>query len=490
MLRRHTNALRMSLMAADAASAAMLFLLVSVFRFGGAWRDQWASTGVDPTLLAVFYAAAWTVTLWLLGLYRLRARWSWRREWVDVLRGVLLLAVLSLAVLFVAKLPNVSRIFLGELVVSQAAVTIASRLVVRRLYAVVRARGYNASFILVVGDGPAARDFAARLNAHAQFGIRVAGYVRDPAPGRPGPGQAADASPRPPLSLPDARELGIGSAPRVLGEVDDLPMILHGMVVDEVAICLQPEAVAFIEPIARMCEDEGKVVRIPLEPLRISLPGGIEDSFDGKPVLSLVRGPDHTLALMAKRALDIVGSMAGLLVLSPLLLGVACYIVARDGRPAIFRQVRTGRHGRPFEVFKFRTMVKDAEERYAEVAALSDTRGAAFKMTDDPRITRWGRFLRRTSIDELPQLLNVLRGDMSLVGPRPAPPREVDGYDIWHRRRLSVKPGVTGLWQVEARLDEDFDRRAQLDLRYIDRWSFALDIRIILRTVPVLLQGR
>jgi lipopolysaccharide/colanic/teichoic acid biosynthesis glycosyltransferase len=137
-------------------------------------------------------------------------------------------------------------------------------------------------------------------------------------------------------------------------------------------------------------------------------------------------------------------------------------------------------------------MVRDAEERYAEVAPRSDTRGPAFKMVDDPRVTPLGRFLRRSSLDELPQLMNVLAGDMSLVGPRPAPPREVQGYDLWHRRRLSMRPGITGLWQVEARMDDHFDERAELDLRYIDHWSLWMDLRILARTVPAVLnhQGR
>jgi lipopolysaccharide/colanic/teichoic acid biosynthesis glycosyltransferase len=133
-------------------------------------------------------------------------------------------------------------------------------------------------------------------------------------------------------------------------------------------------------------------------------------------------------------------------------------------------------------------MVADAEERYAELVARSDPR--AFKLTDDPRITRVGRVLRRTSLDELPQLWNVLRGEMSLVGPRPAPPREVEGYDVWHRRRLSMKPGITGLWQVTARSVDDFDNRAQLDLTYIDRWSLWLDVKILARTIPAALEGR
>jgi lipopolysaccharide/colanic/teichoic acid biosynthesis glycosyltransferase len=160
----------------------------------------------------------------------------------------------------------------------------------------------------------------------------------------------------------------------------------------------------------------------------------------------------------------------------------------KDGRPILFTQTRVGIHGRPFRMVKFRTMVREAEERYTEVEPLNGINGPAFKVRDDPRIAPWGRVLRRTSIDELPQLWNVLRGEMSLVGPRPAPPREVQGYDLWHRRRLSMKPGLTGLWQISSRLDEQFDDRAALDLAYIDRWSLWLDLSIVARTLPALLR--
>ena len=184
-----------------------------------------------------------------------------------------------------------------------------------------------------------------------------------------------------------------------------------------------------------------------------------------------------------------IKKFAGLLVrrIDGFLLGTALAIRQRDGPPVLFRQTRVGLSGRPFTIYKFRTMDPDAEERYDEVAALSDTKGAAFKMLDDPRITPTGAFLRRTSLDEVPQLWNVLKGDMSLIGPRPAPPREVEGYDIWHRRRLSMKPGITGLWQVGSRLDAHFDDRAHLDLAYIDRWSLLLDLKILLKTVPAVL---
>jgi lipopolysaccharide/colanic/teichoic acid biosynthesis glycosyltransferase len=156
----------------------------------------------------------------------------------------------------------------------------------------------------------------------------------------------------------------------------------------------------------------------------------------------------------------------------------------------VFRQTRVGLHGRPFRMVKFRTMVPDAELRRAELILLNEISGPAFKLHQDPRITRVGRILRRASLDELPQFWNVLRGQMSIVGPRPPLPDEVAGYDLWHRRRLSMKPGITGLWQVSARLEEEFDRWVELDLRYIDRWSLWLDVKIMLRTVPAMLSGR
>jgi lipopolysaccharide/colanic/teichoic acid biosynthesis glycosyltransferase len=209
-------------------------------------------------------------------------------------------------------------------------------------------------------------------------------------------------------------------------------------------------------------------------------------------VLSLVYGPDRAVALVVKRLVDIVISAVGLIVLSPVLALLAIWIRLRDGSPLLFRQTRMGVHGRPFKVVKFRTMIPDAEERLTELESLNEIRGQAFKVTDDPRVTKTGRMLRALSLDELPQLWNVLRGEMSLVGPRPPLPQEVADYDVWHRRRLSMKPGITGLWQVAARREPEFDRWVRLDLEYIDRWSLWLDLKIIARTIPAVFaqQGR
>ncbi len=205
------------------------------------------------------------------------------------------------------------------------------------------------------------------------------------------------------------------------------------------------------------------------------------------PAALLVRPVDRCLALRGKRAFDAFGAAALLVVLLPVMAFVAALILLRDGRPILFIQERVGLDGSTFRLVKFRTMVRDAEDRYEALAPFSDTLGAAFKLWDDPRVTGLGLWLRRSSLDVLPQLWNVLRGEMSFVGPRPATPREVARYDPWHRQRLSMKPGMTGLWQVASRFDHHFDERVGLDLEYIERWSLRLDLVILMRTVPAVL---
>jgi exopolysaccharide biosynthesis polyprenyl glycosylphosphotransferase len=245
-----------------------------------------------------------------------------------------------------------------------------------------------------------------------------------------------------------------------------------------------------ISEVARLCEEEGRIVRVPVAVLERTLGSGRIEEIDGLPILSLISGPDRVLGLAAKRGLDIVGSAGMLLFLAPLF-GLLAVIVKLDsGGSVFFAQERVGLQGRPFRVVKFRSMSPDAEERLEDLRELNTIHGHAFKLERDPRVTRVGRFLRRSSLDELPQLWNVLRGDMSLVGPRPPLRYEVDKYDIWHRRRLSMKPGMTGLWQIGGRRDPEFDRWVEKDLEYIDKWSFWLDLKIIARTVPAVITGQ
>ncbi len=467
MIRRYATQLRALLMVADAAVAVGVVLVVSVLRFGRDWVGWWGEIVPQPGPLVAAYAVAWVVVLTFHGLYRPRARWSLRSEASAVLRATLTTALLTLSVLFLFRLPDVSRLFLVTLFPIQALATLGVRAMLRLGFEWLRRHGYNTRYVLVVGAGPRGRSFAQRLEDHAALGLRVVGFLDDD---------------------PSYSDLP-GGWP-YLGPLDRLQGILHDRVIDEVAICLPFTQWNLIDVVTGVCEDEGKIVRIPMDVLDRAISTGRVEELDGIAVISLVSGPDRALALGMKRVIDLAGGGLGLVLLSPLLLACAIAILLGDGRPVFFRQRRVGLHGRPFQVLKFRSMTRDAEARRGEVDDRNEVNGRAFKVTDDPRITQVGRWLRRTSFDELPQLWNVLRGEMSLVGPRPPLPDEVEQYDIWHRRRLSMKPGITGLWQVRARRDPDFDRWVAADLEYIDRWSLWLDLRILARTIPAALQGR
>jgi exopolysaccharide biosynthesis polyprenyl glycosylphosphotransferase len=457
-------ALRLGLMAADGASATAVFLLASIARFGdGEWMGIWQGIGLDIRVVAAIFGLAWVAALWYRGLYQLRTRWQLQSEALDILRATILVAALTLSALFIIKLESVSRLFLVIFFVAQPLVTLAIRAALRAGFTGLRLRGHNSHTMLVVGTGRLALEFAERVESRTGLGIRVIGHLTVP-------GETPGELDRP-----------------LLGSIDEIEQVFHTHVVDEVAICLERTFLQYLDRVTRLATDEGKTVRVPIDPLAVTLPNAVEEEFEGFVVRSIAFNQEHELGLALKRVIDIAGSLLGLVVLSPLLLATAVTIRFRDGPPFLFRQTRAGLHGRPFAILKFRTMVPNAEERLAEVQHLNERNGIVFKATDDPRVTPLGRTLRTTSIDELPQLWNVLKGEMSLVGPRPPLVTEVAEYDVWHRRRLSMKPGITGLWQVEARREPEFDRWVERDLAYIDRWSLLLDLKILLRTLPVVI---
>ena len=453
------------MMTVDGLTAMALFVIVSVLRFGADWQGEWQSSVGLAWLLLVGYAVTWVALLGLYGSYRPRTHWSAQGEAAAIVRATMILGLVSLSALFLLDLVDVSRLVIVVLLPLQAITTILFRAGLRSVLGAVRRQGRNLRRVIVVGTGPAALAFARQLEDHWSLGLIVDGLV--------GP-------------MPD-EPIGRWA---VLGPIDQLPSILHDRVVDEVAISLPPDEAYRLESISRLAADQGKTVRIPLEIPAVALASGHVEDLDGTPVLSIVSGPDRELALATKRLIDIVGATIGLILLSPILLGVAIAIAATDGRPVLFRQQRAGLNGRPFQIVKFRTMGRDADEHRAELRAQNEIDGnASFKMTNDPRVTSIGRMLRRSSLDELPQLWNVLRGEMSLVGPRPHPFDDVAGYNDWHRRRLSMKPGITGLWQVRGRNEPRFDQWVTADLEYIDRWSLWLDLRVIAKTVPALLRA-
>jgi exopolysaccharide biosynthesis polyprenyl glycosylphosphotransferase len=468
MIRRHATALRILLAIVDAIVAIGVLGFAGIYRFGpNEALDPFLEVIPNPVVALVLYAAGWPLALWMQGLYRTRVRLTARSELFDIIRATLLFAAATLSLLFVLKLPDVSRAVLLIVFPSLAAGALVTRFALRWFLQRIRERGMNTRYLLILGTNGRAQAFADLVEAHDTLGVRVVGH------------------------LDAGHETHTVTRP-ILGSLDEIEDVFHSTVVDEVAICLPVSQWSRIDDIARLCEEEGKIVRIPMYVLEHTLSTGRVEEFDGVPVYSLVTGPDRMVGLIAKRALDLVGGFFASIVAVPLALAIVVAIRRDTPGPAIFRQTRVGLHGRLFEVYKFRTMIDGAESQLEDLLEHNEIRGHAFKVTNDPRVTKVGRWLRRTSLDELPQLLNVLRGEMSLVGPRPPLPSEVAGYDIWHRRRLSMKPGMTGLWQIRARREADFDRWVETDLEYIDTWSFWLDLKIMLRTIPAVLgrEGR
>jgi exopolysaccharide biosynthesis polyprenyl glycosylphosphotransferase len=246
-----------------------------------------------------------------------------------------------------------------------------------------------------------------------------------------------------------------------------------------------------IEQAIGVCEVEGVETWLVADFIRTSIARPVFDIFGTQPMLVFRTTPDHMWSLLIKRDIDFFASLAGLIVLAPFMILAALAIKLTSPGPIVFSQMRAGKHGKPFRMFKFRSMFSDAEQRREELKAYNQMSGPVFKISNDPRITPVGRLLRKYSIDELPQLINVLMGQMSLVGPRPLPLYEVDQFtEPAQRRRLSVKPGLTCLWQINGRNEvRDFETWVKLDLDYIDNWSIWLDLWILVGTLPVVLQG-
>lgn len=328
-----------------------------------------------------------------------------------------------------------------------------------------RRQGIRLRYYAVVGCGELAREIVQTVSSRREWGMNLAGFITD------------DEEP----TFTDCV---------ILGPLSDLGRILEEHVLDEVIFAVPRARLPAIESAILVCEEQGVAVRISLDVLQYGSSKMLLSDLDGLPMLSFTRTPSDEIALAFKRTFDVVVSAAVLVVMAPLLAAVAVAIKLDSPGPIIFRQRRVGLHGRPFHMYKFRSMHVDAEARLESLRAKNEMSGPVFKMTNDPRVTRVGQFIRKTSLDEFPQFLNVLIGDMSVVGPRPPVPAEVRQYKRWQRRRLSVRPGITCTWQISGRNDIDFERWMELDLAYIDHWSLINDIRICLKTIPAVLAAR
>lgn len=325
---------------------------------------------------------------------------------------------------------------------------------------------FSQSNLLIVGTGEAAVEVAESFERHPEWGFRVLGFI----------GFEED-GPERLMGYP------------VMGSAARLSNLMHTLVIDHVVVSESHGRFKAIEEILLTCEEEGVPCSIAADFFNLRLARADLTEMDGQAYLVFTTTSQDFTALFVKRAMDMVLSGLALLVLLPLVFLPLALAIRCDSRgPVFFSQIRSGLNGRPFKMYKFRSMVNNAEQLRAELDARNEQAGPVFKIKEDPRITRVGRFIRRASLDELPQLFNVFMGDMSIVGPRPPIPAEVEKYERWQKRRLSMRPGLTCLWQVSGRNRVDFDNWMRLDLQYIDQWSLWLDIKLILQTLPVLLR--
>jgi exopolysaccharide biosynthesis polyprenyl glycosylphosphotransferase len=334
--------------------------------------------------------------------------------------------------------------------------------------AIMRERLSRFHYLLIIGCGPRAREMATLIEESRGMGLRLVGFV-DP---------EGEARPSDHLAGYDVFPL------------DSVGTILQQHIVDEVVFAVSLQELARLEPVMQHCADLGIRTRLQLEFLPPAYSRIYLENFRDVQLLSLSSAPDSELRLFFKRVFDVVLSATSLILLSPLLLAIGAMIKITSPGPVFFQQTRCGLGGRRFMLYKFRSMINNAEQMRAELHQLNELDGPVFKISDDPRITTVGRWLRRFSLDELPQLWNIFRGDMSFVGPRPAVPEEVEQYEDWQRRRLRMRPGLTCIWVIEGRNHVDFNRWMQLDLKYIDTWSLWLDAKIFLLTIPIVLSGR
>ena len=414
----------------------------------------------------------WSVLLFSYESYNSHRTIPLTREALTTIRvvgvGVVLLATLA----YLLPLRQLSRAWFVLFAVLAMVLLVAERIMLRVIARWVRSKGLNYRTVLIVGTGRRATDIAHTILDHKYWGYKILGFVSD------------------------GHRLSNGWARyRIFGTVPDLKRILeNGQVdepVDEIVFAVTRKKLDEMKQIFLMCEELGIRTRVAMNFFNNRVARIEIEDMEGVPFLTFTTTPSNEAQLALKRALDVAVSILILGLTLPVLTIAALVIRLTSPGSVLFKQKRIGLNGRMFTLYKFRTMIEDAHARRDEVAHLNEMNGPAFKATNDPRVTPVGRWLRRFSLDEIPQLWNVLKGDMSLVGPRPPIPEEVASYHRWHRRRLSMKPGLTCLWQVSGRNDiSDFDRWMKMDLQYIDNWSPSLDLKILLRTIPAVLSGK
>ncbi len=431
--------------------------------FAGDLSDLQLLNPEQHLLVYSFWAVVIVLFFFLYGLYETKRELSYLDEAILVLKALFFSSLPSAAAVFFFQVKYFSRLVFLQNLLALAVGLILWRMVKRYLVRRRVVRGFNNQNVLIVGAGKVGQALAREIEGNRYLGLEVIGFLDD---------------------NPVRAEPGV----RVLGTTGDFTEVARKEFVDEVLISIPSER-ALVARLITQARRLGKTIRVVPDLLSLGMEG-IKASYLGRiPLLEYYGKGLHPADLLLKRGFDIAVSALALLLLSPLLLLIAVAVKLDSPGPVFYISRRNGKKGRIFNFYKFRTMVVGAEGMLDSLRHLDESDGPVFKIRNDPRVTRVGRVLRRYSLDELPQLWNVLKGDMSLVGPRPPTPDEVARYADWQLKRLEIRPGLTCLWQVKGRSNLSFRDWMKFDLFYIENWSFWLDIKILLRTILVVIRG-
>ena len=419
---------------------------------------------VDEALVALVVVPIWILMMGANQLFLARAISRFGEELRRLISAGLMSIGFLLAVLFGAQYGSLSRLWVALLFVCVTSSLAVSRLVARRVFNNLRREGRISRPVIIVGTGSDAISLLHAAQRRPDLGYEVLGFTGD--------------------------DTGARGGLEVLGSVEETPDVVRRTGATGVVLSVGSLDPAMVNRLTRVLTDDGCHVTLSSSLQDIDISRTRSQAIDGRLMIYVEPTNRSRTHLMLKRAFDLTVASLVLLLALPIML-IAAVAIKLDSRGTVlFRQVRVGQDGVPFEILKFRSMCDGAEALQSELAELNERSGPLFKVTCDPRVTRVGRFLRKTSIDELPQLWNVIRGDMSIVGPRPALPAESEQWTPDLRERLRVLPGITGMWQVSGRAEADFEIYRRLDLYYVDNWSLTHDVKILLKTVFVVFAGR
>jgi exopolysaccharide biosynthesis polyprenyl glycosylphosphotransferase len=403
----------------------------------------------------------------LRGLYNIRLTGIWFRQVWTIVSSTTLGMAFLITYYFIFQPPSNSRLLVPFVWATAIVVLCAARLIVSSAMGLLYRLGLGETRLLVVGTGRLGKMIMQHIVANPNLGYNIVGFLHD--------------MDEPPSDF---------GRFKMLGTLDDLGMVIRSMQIDEVIIALPSHLHQQCIRSVRLCERLGTSFKLVPDLYELSLSRIDMEAVEGIPLIGIKQVSINSVQRVVTRLVDIIIAILILIIGFPAWLCIALAIRLSSTGEILYRQTRIGLNGRPFKVYKFRSMYKNADKRLADLMAHNEAQGPLFKIRDDPRVTPVGKFLRHTSFDEIPQFINVIKGEMSLVGPRPPLPHEVAQYEEWQKGRLAIKPGMTGLWQVRGRSDISFDEGVLMDLYYIENWSLRLYFQVLFRTIPAVLFRR